>query len=315
MKRRYFKELRFRQIRALVELKRRGGFAEVARQLQLSVPSVWQQIRALEDEFEVRLAVARGNKVELTDDGHLLAELGEPVVDSFEYLRRTFAERQKGLKRKLTLATTTYLLTYDLPPVIAAYRKAHPEIEINFIEQTSHEARTTFEQGHADLAIVGDRLLAEPGSHYHVETITTYNTHLICPTGHALLKAKRLTLAQIARHPLIIQNVGELRENATRAFAKANLHDFDISRSVDSLDLIASYVRMAYGVGLDTISPAVIADWKESSRRDLHLRDVSNFFDKEMIVMIYRAIGHEFSHIKTFRETVNRVMNLQSKTS
>ena len=133
MKRRYFKELRFRQIRALVELKRLGGFAEVARHLNLSVPSVWQQIRALEDEFGVSLAIAKGNQVELTDDGQLLVELGEPVVDSFEYLRHAFSERQKGLKRKLTIATTSTILTYDLPEVIAVYRERYPEVKIDFI--------------------------------------------------------------------------------------------------------------------------------------------------------------------------------------
>ena len=48
--RRYFKEVRFRQIRALVELSRRGSFASTATSLGLAVPSVWQQVRALESQ-------------------------------------------------------------------------------------------------------------------------------------------------------------------------------------------------------------------------------------------------------------------------
>jgi len=304
MKRRYFKELRFRQIRALVELKRCGGFAEVARKLQLSVPSVWQQIRALEDEFGVRLAVARGTKVELTDDGRLLAELGEPVVDSFEYLRRTFSEKQKGLKRKLTLATTSTFLTYDLPPLIAIYRKACPEIEIEYIELTSHLARAAFEQGHADIAIVADRDLAKPGRNYHAELINSFPTYLICPPDHPLLKAKHLSLAQIARHPLILTKVGDIRENILRTFAKANLHSIDISMSADSPIHIASYVQMGYGAGLDTVNPGIVSHWEPPAKLGLYLRDVSEFFGKEPIVMLYRASGHEFAHLRAFRETV-----------
>ncbi len=302
MKRRYFKELRFRQIRALVELDRRGGFAEVARRLQLSVPSVWQQIRALEDEFKVRLAVARGNKVELTDDGRLLARLAAPVVDSFESLRLAFAERQKGIKRELTLATTFSLLTYDLPPVIAAYRKVHPEVRITFIEQSSGEARALFEQGRADLAIVGVEAVPDLGPHYRAEAIRAYATLLVCPAGHELLKTRRLALAQVARHPLVPG--GSLRDRAPRIFAEAGLRDITVSVSAHSLSLVNSYVRMGYGVGLVSLSPVTVSQWIESGAHDLHLREVSRLFGKEVIVMIHRATGHEFSHVKAFREIV-----------
>ena len=309
MKRRYFKELRYRQIRALVELDRRGCFAEVARRLQLSVPSVWQQIRALEDEFKVRLAVASGNQVELTDDGHLLAELAAPVVESFESLRLAFAERQKGLKRGLVLATTTSLLTYDLPAVIADYRKSHPEVQITFVERPSHQARAMLEQGGADLAIVGVDTLPAPRPHYHIEPVTDYFSYLVCPAGHELLKAKRLTLAQIIRHPLVLPGVdGVLHDKVSRAFAEAGLRDVIIGMTAHSLSLVNSYVSMGYGVGIVSLSTAIVSRWMESGYHDLHLRDVSKLFGKEPIVMIHRATGHEFSHVRAFRETVMTVM-------
>lgn len=313
MKRRYFKELRFRQIRALVELQRSGGFAEVARRLQLSVPSVWQQIRALEDEFGVRLAVARGNSVELTADGRTLVELASPVVDSFESLRTAFAERQKGLKRELTLATTTSLLTYDLPPAIAAYRKTHPEVQITFIERPSHEAISLFEQGQADLAIAGTGPLTAKSPHYHAIPVATYRAHLVCPAGHVLLKPRRLTLAQIARHPLVLPVVGGvLRENIAHAFSKAALNDINISMSANSLDLVKGYVRMGYGAGIASLSPAIVALWQESGSHDLQLRDVSSLFGTEPIVMIHRATGHEFTHVRAFREMVMKGLKTEA---
>lgn len=59
---RYFKELRLRQLRAIVELARRGSFAEVARALDPSVASVWQQIRGMEKEFGVPLVQVVGRR-------------------------------------------------------------------------------------------------------------------------------------------------------------------------------------------------------------------------------------------------------------
>ena len=42
--RRYFKEVRFRQIRALFEVSRHGSFAAAARSLGMATPSVWRQV-------------------------------------------------------------------------------------------------------------------------------------------------------------------------------------------------------------------------------------------------------------------------------
>ena len=61
--RRYFKEMRFRQLRALVELARHKTFSAVASELGLSVSSTWQQVRALEEEFDVQLVAAKGQHV------------------------------------------------------------------------------------------------------------------------------------------------------------------------------------------------------------------------------------------------------------
>ena len=85
--RRYFKEVRFRQIRALVELSRQGSFAATAAAMGLAVPSVWQQIRSLEDEYGVQFVVAEGSKVSLTDDGRALVDLGRSLagVRSFDH--------------------------------------------------------------------------------------------------------------------------------------------------------------------------------------------------------------------------------------
>jgi DNA-binding transcriptional LysR family regulator len=80
-KRRSLKEVRFRQIRALVELSRQGSFASAATSLGLAEPSEWQQVRALEDEYGVPLVVARGLRLSLTEDGQNLVEMATPLVE------------------------------------------------------------------------------------------------------------------------------------------------------------------------------------------------------------------------------------------
>ena len=89
-KRRYFKQLRIAQFRAMLELSRGKGFAAAATVLDLATPSVWQQVRALEDEFDVQLVEVNGQQVTLTDHGRLMVELATPVVDGFDGIIEQF---------------------------------------------------------------------------------------------------------------------------------------------------------------------------------------------------------------------------------
>ena len=112
--RRYFKEVRFRQIRALVELSRQRGFASAAASLGMAVPSIWQQVRALEDEYGVQLVVAKGSQVSLTEDGQMLVDLGAPLVEGFDSLRSVFEDRHRSTPRTLTVVAPAPLLVGSL---------------------------------------------------------------------------------------------------------------------------------------------------------------------------------------------------------
>ena len=81
--RRYFKEVRFRQIRALFEISRQGSFAAAARSLGMATPSVWRQVRALEDDYGVRFVTAKDRATVMSAGGVLQvaveAQMGDQV--------------------------------------------------------------------------------------------------------------------------------------------------------------------------------------------------------------------------------------------
>ena len=118
--RRYFKEVRFRQIRALFEISRHGSFAAAARSLGMATPSVWRQLRALEDDYGVRFVTAKGRSVRLTEDGERLMRLAAPLVEGFDSLRKLFLDLQAGAERVLRLAAPASVLNSPLRDVIAA---------------------------------------------------------------------------------------------------------------------------------------------------------------------------------------------------
>lgn len=307
--RHYYKEVRLRQMRALVEIARHGSFAKAARELGLSSPAVWQQVRALEREFDADLVVSRGGEALLTEDGELLARLMAPLVESFDTIRSMFAERRGNLHRRLTLATTTALLTHELPAAIIRYRQTHPNVELTLIDRPSLEARAIFERGGADIAIIGATGAENAPPQCRVETLVRYPFHLLAPEGHPLLKRKRLTLDDIAHHPLILAGKGSaISQQVTEIFTQSDARAPKTALTSTNLALTISYVQMGFGIAVIPIGPTMAAQWRPAQRGQVEIRDVSKFFGHEHIIILHRAGSYELQHLKQFRETVMKVM-------
>lgn len=307
--RHYYKEVRLRQMRALMEIARHGSFAKAARELGLSSPAVWQQVRALEREFDADLVAAKGGEATLTEDGELLARLTGPLVESFDSIRSMFAERRGKLHRRLTLATTTALLTHELPAAITRYRQAHPNVELTLIDRPSLEARAVFEHGGADLAIIGATGAENAPPQCHVETLVRYHFHLLAPEGHLLLKRKRLTLDDFARHPLILAGKGSaVSRQVTAVFTQNDVREPKTALTSTNLALTISYVQMGFGIAVVPLGPTMAAQWRPARHGRVEIRDVSKLFGHEHIVMLHRTGGHELQHVKHFRDTVMKAM-------
>ena len=303
--RHYYKEVRLRQIRALIEIARHGSFAQTARELGLSSPAVWQQVRALERELEADLVTSRGGEATLTEDGELLVRLTAPLVESFDSIRSLFSERRGKLHRRLTLATTTSLLTHELPSAIARYRQAQPNVELILIDRPSLEARAIFERGGADIAIIGSTGTEGAPSQCRVETVTSYDFHLLCSENHPLLTRKRLTLDEIARSPLILSGKGSsIGHHVPEVFASHDVREPKVSLVSTNLALTISYVQMGFGVAVTPLGPKMAADWQPAQHGRVMIRNVSRLFGREQIIMLHRSGGHELSHVREFREAV-----------
>jgi len=309
--RRYFKELRFRQLRALVELARVGSFTAVAAALKMSVPAAWQQIRALEEEFEVAMVRQSGKTVVLTKHGELLVQLAQPLVESFDGIRELFADQNRRLPRRITVATTASLLLHELQRPLALYREQHPDVQLSFIDRPSAMARKHLEDGEADVAVVGQ--IDEP-DHPRIEAapVTEYPFVLVCPVGHPLIKAKSLKPADLIKHPLVLPGPGSNAHiRAQDVFESAGLwQKANVALTASSFDIVVGYVRMGFGISVTSISPMILKEAAQghSSYRGVAFRDLSKLFGREEVVVLHRKAKVELPHHQAFREIVVKAL-------
>lgn len=304
MTRRYFKEVRFRQIRALVEFDRTGGFASAAAALSLSVPSVWQQIRALELEYKVALVDSQGSKMSLTAEGRRLVDLAAPLVEGFDSLRSAFEETRQTAPLNLRVVAPAPMLSGTLREPLIRYRKQFPNVNLTLMDRPSFAARQVMEKKEADLGIIGIARGDEPLKLFHVHNLTAYPFQLICPKEHPLLKLKKIRLSDLVRHPLLLSAADSSSHRQIRhAFAERGMAEkMNVKMTATDRNLLLGYVQMDLGVAIVTGANTAALTHAQPSEVEIVRSDVSELFGQEKVVLIQRKGRFELPHVKAFRD-------------
>ncbi|HEY3366033.1 MAG TPA: LysR family transcriptional regulator [Symbiobacteriaceae bacterium] len=121
--------------------------------LFLAQSTVTHRLQRLEKELGVALFVRRPDGVELTPDGRRLMPVATSVVEQL----RAFAG-QSGQARAITLLSGRAFISYDLPVILGAYRRCHPEFTCYVKSALHEEAVNALLNGVADLAFLGSEV-------------------------------------------------------------------------------------------------------------------------------------------------------------
>lgn len=301
--RRYFKELRFQQYRSLCALARHQSFVGAAAQLSLSVPAVWQQVRALEQDLDTPLVRRQGRGVRLTDDALLLLELVSPLVAGFDSIPARFADRQEKAVRRLVVATTASLLAYDLKRPVREFRRTDPQVHLALIDRPPTEVASLVENGQADLGITSHAQEEPRSTLLEYDPLCNWPYLLICPRQHPLARQRTIRLSDLARYPLVLSQGSRLRSRLDRLFLQHGLLDkLNVVLETTNGYLVPEYVALGLGIAVTTrncLAPV---------RRRVHARSVVHLFGDISVVVVRKKGAYEVPHAARFRTIVRRAL-------
>src|SRR5262249_37994406 len=282
--RRYFKEMRLQQLRGLCEIARQGSFSAAAAILRISRPAIWQQVRALEHEFEASLVERRGRKAELTEDGRLLVEIVSPMVTSFDSIKTAFKDRRGELVRHLAVTTTASLLAHELKQPVQEYLRRYPNVHLTLMDRPSPGGIALLEEGQADLGVLGH--LEEEQRHplMEYEPLFAYPFVLACHREHELAKRRTIRLQDIVRYPLVLTSEGSRsRTRVDRVLREYGLlQKRRVALDTTNGALLTDYVELGLGITVVPLST------QHPSYRTLHARPASQWFGEEPVVIVRR---------------------------
>lgn len=228
---------------------REGGFSAAARFLERSQPAVSQLIGALEDDLGQKLFIREGRRVVLTGAGEILLEHADRILDQ---IGRAIADVSRATIRRVSLGTTDTLACYLLPPVLAEFRRKHPNVDLRIETRPSPVIAERVAARELDLGIITLPLTTNLAS----ETLVPHDDVVITPRDHPLAGRKRIRFEDLAEHPLVLLD----KTTATRAFIEAELARRGMSPRVametTSVEVLIRLVELGFGA---SVVPAIAA--------------------------------------------------------
>ncbi|MDT7845249.1 LysR family transcriptional regulator [Streptomyces justiciae] len=195
------------RLAALVAVAEAGSITRAAERLGYTTPALSQQLAKLEREAGTALLVRHHRGARLTGAGELLVARARRVLDEMEQARHELA-RLTGLSGgTLRLGTFQTAGIQLLPPVLSAFRRAHPDVELTVAHLEPPAGVAAVAAGDVDLALTHSYEPADPvalPASVSVEPVLVEELVLVTAPGHVLADGTaRLPLTELAGQPLI----------------------------------------------------------------------------------------------------------------
>ncbi|OIQ89319.1 HTH-type transcriptional regulator CysB [mine drainage metagenome] len=297
--------MNLQQMRYVFEVARCGlNVSEAAVALHTSQPGVSRQIRVLEQELGVDVFVRQGKRLTgITAPGQEILKIAARMLQDVDNLRgvgREFSNEESG---SLSIATTHTQARYMLPGVIQQFMQRYPAVRVSLHQGSPAQVCEYVLTGEADIAIATEAI----GNQEQLVMLPCYqwNRCVIAPPRHPILKARPLTLEEIAKYPIITYDYAFTgRSQINRAFAARGLSPNVVLTAIDA-DIIKTYVALGLGVGI----MAAMA-YQEKIDRGLRALDAAHLFESATtrIGVMKNAYlrGYAYAFIELFAPQLTR---------
>ena len=244
--------IELRQFRQFIAVAEELSFRRAADRLHMAQPPLTVTIRQIEEELGT-LLIERTNRIaRLTPAGRVFLEECKRTVIQAE---RAIVEARRagaGLNGALRVTFVASAAREILPPILRAFRKQYPEVELMLTEAMTAQQVAKIQTDEADVGFVIPPL--RDADRLSVEVLAKNQMVAALPESHPLAQLQSVSLSDLASEEWIIfperQGPG-LHERVLAACAQAGFVP-RVGQHASQMDTIASLVAGGMGVGLVT---------------------------------------------------------------
>lgn len=208
--------IELRHLKSLIAIAETGKLAHAAERVFLTQSALSHQIRALETDYDITLFQRTARGINFTPAGERLLALAREVLANVEKAERDLLRLKSDHAGELRLVLECHTCFDWLTPVMDAFRRAWPEVEIDLVAGFHSDPWHLLHEDKADLVIgslPGKNQKQQPLSHL---PLFKFEIMAVLPVEHALRNKARLTAEDFSGETLITYPVPEERIDVIR---------------------------------------------------------------------------------------------------
>ncbi len=261
-----------------------GSFTKAAEVTFRTQSALSQQIKALEEELACQLLERIGKrKLRLTAAGESLWRFSEAILKEYDRLQEELNEikdLQKGYLRIAAPFTTLYHL---FPKILKNYLRRFPQVQLSVLDRSQPQVFDLVKAGDIDFGLALESLAPKDLSTLRWQKVEMV---LMTPPGHPLAQAKRVTLKEIAKYPLILPPKSPKssgRRTVEESLRKLGVN-YHIVMESSNVELSSLYVEMGLGISFATIA----SEFSMPQKRKLKFIPMSHYFKPDYLGVVMR---------------------------
>jgi DNA-binding transcriptional LysR family regulator len=203
--------MELRHLRYFVAAAETENVSRAALKLHVSQPGVSRQIRDLEEEIGFQLFERSAKSLKLTNAGKSFLTEARAVLQRADEAVKTARAIATGNQGELHVGYAPSPTSRILPPALRAFQAQLPNVRVKLHDLSTEEMIAGLRDGKLHIAFVvrvGESMLRG----LHFEKLTEDSTFLAVSPKHPLARRRSVTLAEVAREPLVIYSRAEYPE-------------------------------------------------------------------------------------------------------
>lgn len=171
-----------------------GSFSKAAVINGITQSAVSQQVRAIENKFQVVLVDRGRRNFALTHEGKAFLQASREILEVYNHLGDRLHEMRNVVAGELKIASIYSIGLHELPPRLKTFRERYPDVEVHVEYRRSQQVYAQVLDGEVDLGLV-----AYPAKRTGllVEIFSEDRLVLICHPSHALAHERSITLDRL----------------------------------------------------------------------------------------------------------------------
>lgn len=145
------------QLQVFVSVYQNRSFTKASMELNLTQPTVSQQIKRLEEELGVSLFDRIGHKTIPTREAVLLHAKAEEIIQKLSSIKDVINQPHEDVEGLVTIGASSSPGAYILPHLAAEFRKKHPKVFFQIVVKDSSEIFDMIESQRILVGVVDDK--------------------------------------------------------------------------------------------------------------------------------------------------------------